>query len=214
MERVKEEDSLIASYCHINTSTIGHLTSTGYLPDIKAIHCCDQTYVGEVLTVTLYSENTDILRQALINAKQGDVLCIDARLLKERACWGALRTCAAIYEKLMAVIVLGKVTDSIELKKLGFPIFAKGVSSLTTFQNNGVQGKLNSVIDYQVDDYKTQIRSGDMAIVDDDGVFILSKDKAQEILPHCEKKQRTDDEKLQIFLDAYKNDQLGKLFGK
>lgn len=204
-------NQLISAYRQIQTSTIGHFTSIGYLPDIKAIHPCTKVYAGAVMTVTLKSANTEVIRQALMQAQCGDVLCIDARGLDERACWGALRTCAAIYEQLTAVIILGKVTDTLTLKQLEFPIFAKGVSALTTSQSHGDFGDIGRAIDYTVGHYATQIRSNDLAVMDDDGVFVLSASKAKQYLNDCINKQKQDDDKLNLFMQAYKSDNLTAL---
>lgn len=203
---------LIDSYKEIGTSTIGHLTGVGYLPDIKPLNPCTATIVGRVLTVQLTSDNTDVINQALIQAAPNDVLCIDAQVLGIKACWGALRTCAAIYEKLSAVIVIGQATDSVQIQQLGFPVFTQGISSITTFKSNQSQGKLASDICYRFGEQPTTIRSGDIAMMDNDGVFILPVDVAQQLLPDCQKKHKEDEVKFQIFFEAYRNNQLDKLF--
>lgn len=203
---------LIDSYKEIGTSTIGHLTGEGYLPDITPLNPCTATIVGRVLTVQLASDNTDVINQALIQAAPNDVLCIDAQVLGIKACWGALRTCAAIYEKLSAVIVIGQVTDSVQIQQLGFPVFAQGISAVTTFKSDQAQGTLASDICYRFGEQTTIIRSGDIAMMDSDGVFILSVDVAQQLLSDCQKKHKADEVKFQLFFEAYRNNQLDKLF--
>ncbi|WP_162799501.1 RraA family protein [Psychrobacter proteolyticus] len=203
---------LIDSYKEIGTSTIGHLTEEGYLPDIKSLNPCTATIVGRVLTVQLTSDNTDVINQALIQAAPNDVLCIDARVLGVKACWGALRTCAAIYERLSAVIVIGQVTDSLQIQQLSFPVFTQGISAVTTFKSNQVQGTLAPDICYRFGEQATTIHSGDIAIMDNDGVFILSVDIAQQLLSDCQKKHREDEAKFQRFFEAYRNNELDKLF--
>ena len=205
-------NKLINIYKKIGTSTIGHLTGEGYLPDIKALNPCTATIVGRVLTVQLTSDNTDVINQALIQAAPNDVLCIDAQVLGVTACWGALRTCAAIYEKLSAVIVIGQTTDSLQIQQLGFPIFAQGISAVTTFKSDQAQGVLASDIAYRFGEQTTIIRSGDIAMMDNDGVFILPIDVAQQLLPDCQKKHEEDEVKFQLFFEAYRNNQLDKLF--
>lgn len=202
MENSNKE--IISDYKKISTSTIGHIISDGYLPDVKPIHRCGQTYVGSIITVVLTSSNTRVIRHALEIADIGDVLLIDARVLGERACWGALRTCAAIYEKLSAIVILGKVTDSLEIEHLGLPVFAHGVSALTTYEGDGKEGRLNTPVNYQYQCYETKIYPGNIAVLDDDGVFILSDDTARDILVTCQRKQTEDNNKLQLFLDQYK----------
>ncbi|WP_413190575.1 RraA family protein [Psychrobacter sp. AT9] len=203
---------LIDGYKEIGTSTIGHLTGEGYLPDITPLNPCTATIVGRVLTVQLASDNTDVINQALIQAAPNDVLCIDAQVLGIRACWGALRTCAAIYEKLSAVIVIGQATDSVQIQQLGFPVFAQGISAVTTFKSDQAQGTLASDICYRFGEQTTIIRSGDIAMMDSDGVFILSVDVAQQLLSDCQKKHKADEVKFQLFFEAYRNNQLDKLF--
>ncbi|MBF2719967.1 RraA family protein [Psychrobacter sp. NG254] len=203
---------LIDSYKEIGTSTIGHLTGKGYLPDIKPLNPCTNTIVGRVLTVQLISDNTDVINQALIQATPNDVLCIDAQVLGIKACWGALRTCAAIYEKLSAVIVIGQATDSVQIQQLGFSVFAQGISAVTTFKSDHIQGTLASDIAYRFGEQTTTIRSGDIAMMDNDGVFILSVDVAQKLLPDCQKKHKADEIKFQMFFEAYTHNALDEMF--
>ena len=204
-------NNLINIYKKIGTSTVGHLTEEGYLPDIKALNPCPHTIVGRVLTVQLTSNNTGVINQALIQAAPNDVLCIDAHVLSLKACWGALRTCAAIYEKLAGVIVLGQVTDSLQIQQLGFPVFAQGISAITTFKSNGAEGKLASNIYYHFNKQTMSICSGDIAIMDNDGVFVLPPTLAQQLSENCQKKHREDEVKFQLYFDAYRNNQLDQL---
>lgn len=205
-------NTLIENYQKIDTSTIGHLTEMGYLPHIKALYPCAHTIVGKVITVSLKSDNTEVINQALIQAQPNDILCIDAQVLGIKACWGALRTCAAIYEKLAGVIILGQVTDSLQIQQLGFPIFAQGLSSVTTYKSSNAQGILGSDIHYRLEAQSTLICSGDIAIMDNDGVFVLPLDLAQQLLPDCQAKHQQDESKFRLFFDAYKNNELDLLF--
>lgn len=204
--------ALIEGYKQLATSTIGHLTEVGYLPDIKALFPCAHTIVGKVITVRLNSDNTEVINQALIQAQPNDILCIDAQVLRIKACWGALRTCAAIYEKLAGVIVIGQVTDSLQIQQLDFPVFAQGISAITTFKSEQTHGILAADISYRFGAQTTLIRSGDIAIMDNDGVFVLPPDMAQQLLPNCQTKHQQDESKFQLFFEAYQNDQLDLLF--
>lgn len=210
----KTLEPLFESYQGIATSTLGHLTDEGYLPTVKAIHRCSAPLVGRVLTVKLHSGNTEVIKQALIEAEPSDVLCIDAQILGDKACWGALRTCAAIYEKLTAVIILGSVTDSIELEQLNFPVFATGLSSVTTFKSDSAMGSLNKDIHYQRGQESVTIRSGDLALMDNDGVFVLPPELAQQLQQPCRNKHDEDTTKLQMFIQAYKANKLDQLLSK
>ncbi|MGP9558388.1 hypothetical protein [Psychrobacter sp. AOP7-A1-24] len=86
--------------------------------------------------------------------------------------------------------------------KLGFPVFAQGISAVTTFRSNQAQGKLVSDITYLSEKQTTTIRSGNIAIMDNDGVFILSVDVAQQLLSDCQKKHREYKAKFERFFEA------------
>jgi len=64
----------------------------------------------------------------------------------------------------------------------------QGISAVTMFKSNQTQGKLAANIACRLGEQITTIRSGDIAIMDNDGVFILSVDVAQQLLSDCQKK--------------------------
>ncbi|WP_232486431.1 iron chelate uptake ABC transporter family permease subunit, partial [Dickeya dianthicola] len=87
-------DDLLAGYRHISTSTLGHLTETGYLHGIRPL-LPDVQMVGNVVTVKLCPPDGGVLREALLLSQPGDVLVVDASDEEARACWGELRALAA-----------------------------------------------------------------------------------------------------------------------
>ncbi|WP_298807485.1 hypothetical protein [uncultured Psychrobacter sp.] len=72
--------------------------------------------------------------------------------------------------------------------------------------------KIAPDIAYRLGEQTTTIRSSDIAIMDNDGVFILSVDVAQQLLSDCQKKHKEDEVKFQRFLEVYRNNELDKLF--
>ncbi|WP_201576419.1 MULTISPECIES: hypothetical protein [Psychrobacter] len=69
-----------------------------------------------------------------------------------------------------------------------------------------------SNIYYYFSEQTTSICSGDIAIMDNDGVFILPIDVAQKLLPDCQKKHKADEIKFQMFFEAYTHNALDELF--
>ena len=109
-------------------------------------------------------------------------------------------------------ILINRPFHPLDKSKLSFPVFAQGISAVTTFKSNQVQGTLAPDICYRFGEQATTIHSGDIAIMDNDGVFILSVDVAQQLLSDCQKKHREDEAKFQRFFEAYRNNELDKLF--
>ncbi|MBA6243247.1 MULTISPECIES: hypothetical protein [Psychrobacter] len=118
------------------------------------------------------------------------------------------------HQTLIAVvgILINRPFHLLDKSKLGFPVFAQGISAVTTFKSDHIQGTLASDICYRFGEQITTIRSGDIVIMDNDGVFILPIDVAQKLLLDCQNKHKADEIKFQLFFDAYRHNQLDQLF--
>ena len=177
---------LIAQYRTIPSSTIGHFSDHGFLRGIKPLFN-DIRMVGNVVTVKVFPPDGSILREALLLSQPGDVLVIECVGDEECGCWGELRTLAGLIKGLAGVVVSGAVTDVSALRLHGLPVFCRNVSAFTT-RGIGAQGEVNQPI--QVGEVRVQ--PGDLAIGDDDGVFILDAGRAAELLPELLIKEETD----------------------
>ena len=177
---------LIEKYRSIPSSTLGHFSDRGFLRGIKPLFN-DIRMVGNVVTVKVFPPDGSILREALLLSQPGDVLVIECVGDEECGCWGELRTLAGLIKGLAGVVVSGAVTDVSALRLHGLPVFCRNVSSFTT-RGIGAQGEVNQPI--QVGEVRVQ--PGDLAIGDDDGVFILDAGRAAELLPELLIKEETD----------------------
>ncbi|MFP1851618.1 RraA family protein [Lonsdalea quercina] len=185
----KVSRDILDQWQQIETSTLGHLTDEGYLRGIRPLSP-DVRLAGNVVTARLRMPDGGALREALWLSQPGDVLVIDAMEDAERACWGELRTLAAQVKGLAGVIVSGAVTDVRALRAMGWPVFCRSISAITTrAQRSG--GEVNHPIVVS----GVTVRPGDMALADDDGVFILSAERAAHWLLPVSEKSRADAER-------------------
>lgn len=184
MTHICTSQTLLEQYHQIATSTLGHFTDTGYLPGITS-HFGPKRILGRALPVQLTSIDGSAIREALIAAHPGDVLVIDMGSETGRACWGELRTRAAIRKQLAGIVTNGCATDSEALRGLELPVFAKGVSAITT-RPEGSVGQVHQPIEIA----GTLIESGDLVIGDEDGVFVLNPDTAADLARLALKKQQ------------------------
>lgn len=180
----------------ISASTVGHLTDEGYLKGIRS-QVANQRLVGHITTVRVHLPNAVILREALIRAQPGEVLAIECVGNREYACWGELRNLAAQIKGLAGVIIGGKVTDIRALREQDFAVFAEGISALTTRRTgDGAEGELNVPIQLS----GMTLKPGDFAIGDEDGIFVLNSDKANQLLSLARSKENSDQQKKEAFL--------------
>ncbi|KPW70871.1 hypothetical protein ALQ65_03084 [Pseudomonas syringae pv. coriandricola] len=192
--RQQLSDAVIEQFRGIAASTIGHLTDSGYLRGIRPLFD-GARLVGNVVTVKVHLPDGSILRDALLNSLPGDVLVIECVGDEHCACWGELRTLAGLIKGLAGVVVSGAVTDVAALREHRLPVFSRGISAVTT-RSLGESSELNG----QVNIGGVVVSPGDIAIGDDDGVFILSPQQANELLPGLLAKEGADKARREEFL--------------
>jgi 4-hydroxy-4-methyl-2-oxoglutarate aldolase len=175
---------LLELYREISPSTIGHLTDFGFLIGLEPLYRPIRL-LGNAVTVRIPHIDSTAIGHALELALPGDVLVIDMSGDEHRACWGEFRTYAAIAKKLAGVVVSGCVSDVRAIAGLGFPVYSKGISALTT-RKLELQGEVNTAISV----CGVSIHPGDLLVGDDDGLFAVNPQDAREIGLAALEKQR------------------------
>lgn len=178
--------ALLDGYQGVAASTLGHLGSEGFLRGIKPLFT-PVRLLGNVVTVRLDAPDGAIVREALLLSAPGDVLVLQCAGDAECGCWGELRTLAGLIKGLAGVVVCGAVTDSAALREHGLPVFSRGVSAYTT-RSLGQGGEVNGTLRIG----ETTVRPGDLALGDDDGVYVLDSQQAQRWLPTALAKEHAD----------------------
>ncbi|WJK07240.1 RraA family protein [Pseudomonas fluorescens] len=189
---------LLEHYREIAPSTLGHFGDQGYLRGIKPLFG-NVRMLGNVVTVKVFPPDGSILRDALLLSQAGDVLVIECAGDEECACWGELRTLAGLIKGLAGVVVGGAVTDAAALREHRLPVFSFGVSAYTT-RGIGLRGEVNGTVEVA----GVRISPGDIALGDDDGVFILDAVRAETLLPDMMAKEALDRERRGEFLNRLK----------
>ncbi|WP_244179469.1 RraA family protein [Paraburkholderia aspalathi] len=129
------------------------------VPNVKVI--------GRAVTLKLLSPDAIPVNRALSQLKPGDVLVIDMSGNHTHAPVGAVTACAALNAGARGVIVDGVVTDLLELRSTGLPVFARGTSLLTTKKRD----TMSSLFNEPVICGGVVVRPGDIVLADDNGVL-------------------------------------------
>jgi 4-hydroxy-4-methyl-2-oxoglutarate aldolase len=112
-------------------------------------------------------------------APSGSVLVIDAGGTGQSAVWGGTSVLACLNRDVRGCVTNGCVRDMDDITRLGFPLFAAGVSPRgTTKHHPGWPGVPVSVGDCVVCE-------GDIVIGDSDGVIVIAAAEAADILPRA-----------------------------
>ncbi|PVZ12675.1 MULTISPECIES: RraA family protein [unclassified Pseudomonas] len=180
---------LVEAYRPISSSTIGHFGRDGHLPGLMPL-APNVNLVGHAFCVQVQAPDGAILRDALIACPPGAVLVVACDGEPHCACWGELRSLAALVKGVAGVVIDGPVTDTRALRQLPLPVFCTGASAYTT-RSIGEHGSVGQPVQLA----GVWVRPGDLIVGDDDGVQVLSQERAWEMLGAFEQKQRQDAER-------------------
>lgn len=136
---------------------------------------------GPAVTVQTYRSDNLMLHVGLELAEAGDVLVANAGEVENAGLWGDLMTRMALQKRLGGLVIDGAVRDSEQLCQSGFAVFSKSVCPMGGFKQSA--GSVNVPISCG----GVMVNPGDIIIGDDDGVVVIPRERAQEVLSVCKK---------------------------
>lgn len=142
----------------------------------------DKRVVGPAATVLESATDEFVPPQHALDlideAPRGSVIVISIAGERNVAVWGGLMTAGAVANEHVGAILDGGVRDLAEIRRdYGFPVYARDVSPGTTL------GRFKTVASQvPVEVGGVVVHPGDIIVADIDGVVVVPKDKAREVL--------------------------------
>jgi len=131
---------------------------------------------GPALTVDIRPGDNLMLHYAMLKAKPGDVLVVDAKGFLEAGPWGDVFTEQALHMGLGGLVINGAVRDADAIIAAGFPVFCRGLSIKGTGKNQ--PGHLNVPITMA----GVVVHPGDIIVGDQDGLVVVAHQEAEMVL--------------------------------
>jgi len=174
-------DEIVARLARMATSTLGHFLDEGFLdPQIRPVFR-PVKLVGRALTVSAPPRDNAIYRQAIRQAKPGDVLVIHRGGDRRHGSFGGLLGLAARNAGIAGAVLDGPCTDLGELIELGLPVFSLGVSALTTRRLH-----LGGTVGTPIICGGVRVMPEDYVLGDDDGVLVIPAGRIEAVLERGE----------------------------
>ena len=168
-----DADSIRETLLKVSSANVSDaLHRSGELPGLQPLSPGFKM-AGRAVTVRTYPGDWAKPVEAIDLAEPGDVIVVDAGGRPE-AVWGELATHSAVEKGLAGVAVNGAVRDAAEIRRVGFPAFARHVSP-TAWEPKGF-GEINAPIKIG----GTTVRPGDWIVGDDDGAVAIPSRSALE----------------------------------
>ena len=158
----------------------------GAVPGIRPMFGARRT-VGRAVTIKITAAGPVKSRshlgvEAIAAAEEGDVILIDNHGDVNNNCWGEVLACAAKVKGISGVFVDGAARDLDACEEMGFPVFARAAVPVTA-RGRIMQEAFN--VPVRMGD--VQVRPGDIAVGDINGVVILPVEQVEEVVERAER---------------------------
>jgi len=163
-------------------------------------------FAGPAVTVLLKKEEhkegapaSQGMLDAIDNAPPGSVYVMVLEDGADYAGIGGLMATAMKYRGFAGAVIDGGVRDTPQIRKLQFPVFSRGVVPSTTINHYRVAG-----VNVPVTCAGVRVNAGDIITADEDGVAVVAKARAAEVL---KKAQDLDDTEHRMipFIEKYRS---------
>ena len=168
------DPQIIETLVQCETTMLGHVLYWGAMDTgIRANQGLAPRIAGRALTVQLPGPCSVMLHHAIGLANPGDILVIDRLGDTRHACLGDGVAAAAMRQGIQGAIIDGPCTDGVELAQLGFPVWCRGVSPMTTRMAD-----LGGRAHVPVCVGGVPVLPGDAILADADGVYAMQPEDA------------------------------------
>lgn len=147
---------------------------------------------GFAMTVKCYPGDNLTIHKAITMAKPGSVLVIDCNGYMKAGVFGEIFATSCRKRGIVGAVINGCCRDKSDLIEMNFPVYSLGVNP------NGTKKEQLGPIDEPLNICGRIVRAGDIIIGDADGVVVIPKENAENVLAKAKAKKAKEEEWLKL----------------
>lgn len=179
----RADQKLVERFSKIPTSNIGDMMNRLYCMDAGIIPMNAHSMAGTAITVKAPIGDNMILHYALEVAQPGDIIVVDGAGACDRSLAGELMMNYAANKGIAGIVVDGALRDRDGLETCAMPIYCRAITPQGPYKHG--PGEINVPVCCG----GIAVLPGDILIGDADGVVVIHKEDAVEVIVKAEKKQ-------------------------
>lgn len=137
---------------------------------------------GRAVPVTVAGGDNLGIHEVIPTLQAGDVLVVNGQSATHRALIGELIAGRAMARGCVGFVLDASVRDAVDLQQMHFPVFARGTTPAGPYRNGPFQAGVAAAVGTVV------VHPGDLVLGDDDGVAVVPRARAAEVLVKAEAK--------------------------